>query len=736
MKRKLLSVMLSIAMAVTMISITTTNIYAQDFTGWTVLTDGGTLNAGNYYLQSDVTLTNNITFSGGDVTLDLNGYVLKGNGNGSVITVNGGNLTIQDSNPNNTHTEVFASLPAGGCITGGKGTQVSSEFLGGGVYVAAGGTLVMNGGTIYNCEATKGGGVFTWGNFTMNNSSAIVNCTATVDGGGVCACDCSFIMNNNSIVSNCKANRGAGGVYIFGNPDVFSSFTMNDNSTINECEANTKSSERCGGGVCVEGNKCSFIMNSGFITNNSAKNGGGVNVFSGTFTMNSGSINNNTVTSHGGAIAVGNGAIANIVDGTIENNKATESGGAVQVDGNFTMTGGTIKNNSAIKDGGGLSVNGTIGIATLAGTTEIINNTASIKGGGVSYYGNNFGKVVLGGKVKIIGNVENGTIAGGTLTGGTTNNVYLYSNNLYITIGTGIYAPTDGMLVGITTYTSPAGTPVQFTTNGTANDVEYFASDNASYKVQYNTSGYLELANITIADVLATVPGGFPTTSSSGWVSQSGVKMYIDGNNLQSGTDNTMTLSDVLTPVGDNYSITPTPFWTFTFVMQSGVLSRIDLQTPESLLSYYPYAYTNPSISKPVGYTGDIEFVTNGKYVDQSTTPVTVSVDDIVLDYDIDYEVTTGSTHVKLKGSFVSTLPVGTHTLKTSMNGYDDITTQFTITAAPSPTPDSNPTPRYKIPNTGVEGMPTNNHSLLKLSTLSIFSIGTYLVTKKKKDND
>ena len=51
-----------------------------------------------------------------------------------------------------------------------------------------------------------------------------------------------------------------------------------------------------------------------------------------------------------------------------------------------------------------------------------------------------------------------------------------------------------------------------------------------------------------------------------------------------------------------------------------------------------------------------------------------------------------------------------------------------------TPTPSSNPTPRYKIPNTGVEGT-TNNHSLLKLSSLSLLAIGTYMVIKKKKDN-
>ena len=55
----------------------------------------------------------------------------------------------------------------------------------------------------------------------------------------------------------------------------------------------------------------------------------------------------------------------------------------------------------------------------------------------------------------------------------------------------------------------------------------------------------------------------------------------------------------------------------------------------------------------------------------------------------------------------------------------------------PTPTPEPNPepTPVYIIPNTGVEGTPTNNHSLLKLSSLSLLAIGTYMVIKKKKDN-
>ena len=50
----------------------------------------------------------------------------------------------------------------------------------------------------------------------------------------------------------------------------------------------------------------------------------------------------------------------------------------------------------------------------------------------------------------------------------------------------------------------------------------------------------------------------------------------------------------------------------------------------------------------------------------------------------------------------------------------------------PTPAPDSRP--RYKVPKTGVEGT-ANIHSLLKLSSLSLLAVGTYMVIKKKKDN-
>ena len=456
--------------------------------------------------------TNNTTLTvSGTKILDLNGHVIDANGIstvGSVITVpNNASLTLKDSDTGNKEykftvdnnglfkysrkwkdTDLESNTVkkvVGGIITGGTGDI--NENFGGGVFVASGGTLVMNKGTIVGCSATKGGGVFSRGSFTMNGNSAIIGCTATVDGGGVCAINCAFIMEGYSKVSECVAGNGAGGVYTWAAPNETASFTMKDNSIISNCKASAgyASNIRSGGGVCVENS--TFNMDGGEITNNTTTNGGGVNVFSGTFNMDDGKIDNNTASSHGGGIYLAENAIVNITNGSIENNHSNASGGAVQVDGNFKMSGGTIKCNEADIDGGGLSVNGGKGQAILTGTSKILNNTANNQGGGVSYYGS-ADKVFLGGSVQITGNIK--------LNNGTTNNVYLFYSNLYVTLGTStngtdgnrVLKPSQGMMVGVTTCTPPAvGSPVKFTSNGTANDVYYFVSDNNDYDTRFNT---------------------------------------------------------------------------------------------------------------------------------------------------------------------------------------------------------------------------------------------------------
>lgn len=203
------------------------------------LTEKTTLTAGEYYLCNNVNLTQTLVIRG-NVTLDLNGFVLKITGSGSVIKIESGTLTLVDSHPAAIHKFVKEAtglwtlnenagteIVKGGVITGGIGREHSfssvygsiSENGGGGVYVCPGAGLVMRGGSIVGCKAQQGGGVYvadkneakTLGRFTMEGGS-IAGCVATDEsysGGGV-ANHGDFTMNGGTI-RNCTAAYGYGG---------------------------------------------------------------------------------------------------------------------------------------------------------------------------------------------------------------------------------------------------------------------------------------------------------------------------------------------------------------------------------------------------------------------------------------------------------------------------------------------------------------------------------------------
>lgn len=191
------------------------------------LTEKTTLTAGEYYLCNNVNLTQALVIQG-DVTLDLNGFVLKITGSGSVIKIESGTLTLVDSHPAAIHKFVKntddlwmldesqgAGIVRGGIITGGN----AGYNDGGGVYVCPGAGLVMRGGSIVGCKAKQGGGVYvadkneakTLGRFTMKGGS-IVGCVATDDsaGGGGVANHGEFTMTGGTI-HRCSTTKGSGG---------------------------------------------------------------------------------------------------------------------------------------------------------------------------------------------------------------------------------------------------------------------------------------------------------------------------------------------------------------------------------------------------------------------------------------------------------------------------------------------------------------------------------------------
>lgn len=229
-----------------------------------------TLNSGTYYLCNNVNLTHPLVIRG-NVTLDLNGFVLKITGSGSVIKIESGTLTLVDSHPAAIHKFVKEAtglwtlnenagteIVKGGVITGGIGREHSfssvygsiSENGGGGVFINQDASFVMEGGNIVGCSAVG------------EHSTA---------GGVLVARSASFVMKAGKI-AGCTAARG-GGVYVADRDGDYAlgSFTMNG-GTIEWCVAYGSAAYDDGGGV---NNLGSFTMNGGTIRNCTAAYGYG-----------------------------------------------------------------------------------------------------------------------------------------------------------------------------------------------------------------------------------------------------------------------------------------------------------------------------------------------------------------------------------------------------------------------------------------------------------------------------
>ena len=196
MKKRILSILLALCMLFCLVP---TTAFAEGETNRKVETEQELVNALADSSADIITLKNDIAIGTTltvlrKVTLDLNGYVLKMTGSGSVIILDNksgitGDLTLIDSNPTAEHKfKVNGAEPwvldnsgtetvYGGIITGGTGSRIFfSNGVSGGVIIGSG-ALTMNGGNIVGCIANEGGGLFlSDGSFTMNAGS-IVGCS-------------------------------------------------------------------------------------------------------------------------------------------------------------------------------------------------------------------------------------------------------------------------------------------------------------------------------------------------------------------------------------------------------------------------------------------------------------------------------------------------------------------------------------------------------------------------------
>jgi hypothetical protein len=235
---------------------------------------------------------------------------------------------------------------------------------GGGGILNQGGTIEIIGSTISNNSAGyTGGGIYngsdgTTGGTIIIRSGTVIekNEILNLFGGGICNGDGDTITDTLEISSsiirdNIAHNFTGGGGGIFNNKD---------------------------GDLTI---RLSSLIDS----NDSGKDGGGIEN-RGKITIRGGSqVINNTASSSGGGIHnLGADADLTLLDSVVSDNTADEFGGGIlnAVYAQLTIKGGLIRNNTADIVGGGISNSGEA-TATITHGTSIIDNTASDDGGGV-----------------------------------------------------------------------------------------------------------------------------------------------------------------------------------------------------------------------------------------------------------------------------------------------------------------------------------------------------------------
>ena len=233
MKRRLLPILMTLVL-VCALPIWAAFVTSGDVTNPLVCTAGATelnlqgmidrANAGDTIKLSSNTEVHATLQITKDLTLDLNGHVLKMTGTGSVLKVSDrATLTITDSRPQNPHTGSYTGLPAGGVITGGKGTDAggSVHSVGGAVFLENGTTLNLEGGTltrnssrgsvfINGATLVMSGGTITGETFGVHNNVG----TFTMTGGRITGCSDRgvYVYNGNMTMS--------GTAYIGENPNA------------------------------------------------------------------------------------------------------------------------------------------------------------------------------------------------------------------------------------------------------------------------------------------------------------------------------------------------------------------------------------------------------------------------------------------------------------------------------------------------------------------------------------
>ena len=413
--------------------------------------------SGNWYLDADVTLTNQTVLTG-NLDLCLNGKTVTGpNGKRILASVSGYTLTIADCTAK-TENGVYTA----GKLTGAVSTVSNGQ--GGAINLGANDTLYLFDGIITgNRSYVRGGGVNVAGTMYMyggeiSDNTAKDSSDAGKEGGGIYVGTNAKLYAYGGTIKTNNASVGAG-IYAGKGATV-----VLENVTV----AGNKAEEH--GGAVYATNTVVLDLVSGEITGNSAVKTAGAVLADGQIKMNlSGTTVSGNTAKIGGGIVCQNQAHLEMTGGVVSANVATENAGGVYVSTNssMNMTGGSVTGNKSEKNTAGINVQSGATL-TLSGNAQITDNAAAGSFGGV-YMHVDAAQVKVSGDVKIAGNTANEK----------ANNLYLAGNAKFTAGRLGAQGK-----VGIST-----GQYFRAVSMVTAEDVSAgYYSDNKAFAVIYNES--------------------------------------------------------------------------------------------------------------------------------------------------------------------------------------------------------------------------------------------------------
>ena len=319
------------------------SVYLSDIiiTGGSASEGGGIYNQGNLSVVSSLLTENDATQKGGGIynlgTLEILDSTLSSNtsdvtndnhGGGAIynegdLTINGSTLAGNEANYTDTNSNLYYT--GGGAIYNNAGSltltdsvlsENSSERNGGAIYNHLG-TVVIDGSTISeNTAQCDGGGIDNTvtsesgvASLTITNSTIAHNIAADRGGGlyhRALVGNATIVITNTTLFGNTAGSKG-GGIY---------GLSSNDATTITITNATiaanvTIEADAFGGGICLEGDFSSAILNNTIVAANTSATGTDVYLQESELT--------------GANNLIGDGSEQTLVDGTDGNQVGTSS---------------------------------------------------------------------------------------------------------------------------------------------------------------------------------------------------------------------------------------------------------------------------------------------------------------------------------------------------------------------------------------------------------------------------